>query len=214
MARSIELLLLNNVENLGIVGDLVAVKPGYARNFLLPHQLAEYPTAEKIESLKEARQKALAELASARKHREEVLSRMADVAVSVVRSCNDQGVLYGSISQRDIADALLAAGFPVDTRAIRLGETIRRIGSYHVPIQLDRDLRTEITVTVQPDRQLEQEMRTPEPAPAAAEASAEGDDAGAERKGGKPKSDAKPSAKPEGKPEAKAEKSAKKPAKE
>lgn len=162
MARNTELLLLNNVENLGIVGDLVKVKPGFARNYLLPQGLAEFPTPEKIESLKEARQKALAEVQKARSAREELLARMNNVEITVVRSCNDQGILYGSISQRDIADALQAAGYGVDTRAVRLTQTIRRVGAYHVPIQLDRDLRCEINLTVQPDRKLEQEMRESE----------------------------------------------------
>ncbi|MFO0874787.1 MAG: 50S ribosomal protein L9 [Phycisphaerales bacterium] len=172
MARNIELLLLKNVESLGIVGDMVKVKPGYARNFLLPHALAEFPTPEKIESLKEARSKALAEVASARAQREELIGRMNEVSVAVVRSCNDQGVLYGAISQRDIADALQQAGYGVDTRAVRLSQPIRRVGSYHVPIQLDKDLRSEITLVVQPDRQLEQEMKATEAETAAAEAKA------------------------------------------
>lgn len=163
MARTIELLLLKNIENLGIVGDLVKVRPGFARNFLLPHALAEYPTADKIESLKDARAKALAEVAAARASREQLVARMNDVAVSVVRSCNDQGILYGSISQRDIADALQGAGYGVDIRAVRLAQSIRRIGTYHIPIQLDKDLRTEITLNVQADRQLEQEMRSSAP---------------------------------------------------
>ncbi|HMN95369.1 MAG TPA: 50S ribosomal protein L9 [Phycisphaerales bacterium] len=173
MARSIELLLLRNIENLGIVGDLVKVRPGHARNFLLPHALAEFPTPEKIESLKDARAKALAEVAKARSDREELLARMTEVSVSVVRSCNDQGILYGSISQRDIADALQAAGYGVDVRAVRLSQSIRRIGSYHVPVQLDKDLRTEITIEVKPDRQLEQEMREAAAEPEAKESGGE-----------------------------------------
>ena len=70
MARkSVELLLNRTVENLGIVGDVVKVKPGFARNYLLPHQIAEHPTPEKIEALKEARAKAQAELAKLRSER-------------------------------------------------------------------------------------------------------------------------------------------------
>ena len=69
MARPVELLLLRNVENLGIVGDIVKVRAGYARNYLLPHALAEHPTDAKIEALKETRAKAVAELAAQRKLR-------------------------------------------------------------------------------------------------------------------------------------------------
>ncbi len=162
MARHIELLLLENVENLGIVGDIVNVKPGYARNFLLPHAIAEFPTAAKIEALKEARAKAQAMLAKQRAEREALVERMHSIEIDLTRSCNDQGVLYGSISQRDISDALHSAGFGVDVRAVRLSQSIRRIGSYHVPIQFDKDLKTEITLVVKADRLLESQEKPAE----------------------------------------------------
>jgi len=198
MARNIELLLLESVENLGIVGDMVKVRPGFARNYLLSHGLGEFPTPEKIESLREARAKAMAHVAAERSSREALLARMVDISITVQRSCNDQGVLYGSIAQRDIADALHAAGYGVELRAIRLSGAIRRIGSYQVPIQLDRDLKSEITLNVQADRQLEAEMRAAEQT-ATADASPAGDEgaeAGADERGprnraggGKPRGD-------------------------
>ncbi|MCZ6834387.1 MAG: 50S ribosomal protein L9 [Planctomycetota bacterium] len=156
MAKNIELLLLSNVENLGIVGDIVKVKPGYARNFLVPHGFAEPPTPRMIESLKEERVKAEKEMNILRSAREELLGRMEDVRVTLVRSCNDQGVLYGSVTQRDIADALQEGGFDVGTRSIRLAAPIRRIGEYEIPIQFDKDLRTEISMIIEPDQPLEE----------------------------------------------------------
>jgi large subunit ribosomal protein L9 len=107
--------------------------------------------------LKAAREAALAELAQLRSAREELLARMQAVVVSITRSCNDQGVLYGSVSQRDISDALQAAGYDVGIRSVRLSQTIRRVGEYHVPIQFDKDLRTDITLKIEPDRALEEE---------------------------------------------------------
>jgi large subunit ribosomal protein L9 len=173
MAKSIELLLLKTVENLGIVGDIVKVKMGYARNYLVPMALAEPPTPAKIESLKEERARAHAELAQLRQAREELLERMVEVSVELIRSCNDQGVLYGSVSQRDIADALQEGGFDVGVRSIRLPTAIRRVGTYDVPIQFDKELRTDITVIVEPDHPLEEVA--PEGAGAAeGEAAAEG----------------------------------------
>lgn len=168
MARHLELLLLKNVENLGIVGDTVKVRPGYARNFLLPMNLADVPTPSRIEALKEERAKAQAEVARLRSAREELHSRMEDVTVTIQRSCNDQGVLYGSVTQRDIADALQGDGYDVGVRSIRLAQTIRRIGDYHVPIQFERDLRTEVTIKVTPDRALD-EYEAEEESPAAEE---------------------------------------------
>jgi large subunit ribosomal protein L9 len=167
--KKVKLLLRKSVENLGIVGDIVKVRPGFARNFLLPQAVAEAPTPKKIESLKGAREAALAELAQLRKSREELLERMHSITIAIQRSCNDQGLLYGSVTQRDISDALIAAGYAVDVRSVRLSQTIRRIGEYHVPIQFEKDLRTDITLKVDPDRVLEAEMRQGE-----SEAEAEG----------------------------------------
>ncbi|MHC4082123.1 MAG: 50S ribosomal protein L9 [Planctomycetota bacterium] len=155
MAKNIELLLLESVENLGLVGDVVKVKPGYARNYLLPHGVAEPPSPTKIESLKEARTRAHAELAALRAEREKLVELMAEVSVTLERSCNDQGALYGSVTHRDISDALIEAGWSVDVRSVRLAHPIRRIGVYPVPIQFDKDLRAEATVIVQSDRELE-----------------------------------------------------------
>jgi large subunit ribosomal protein L9 len=162
MAKHIELLLLDTVENLGLVGDVVKVKPGYARNYLLPHGYAEPPSPAKIDSLKEARAHAQAELAALRREREKLVEAMAEVSVTLERNCNDQGALYGSVTHRDISDALMEAGWGVDVRCVRIAHPIRHIGVYPVPLQFDRDLRVEVTVIVQSDRDLEGYTRTGE----------------------------------------------------
>jgi len=156
MAKNIELLLLQSVENLGIIGDIVKVKPGYARNYLLPLQLAEFPTPTKIESLKEDRATAMAEAGRLRGAREELLARMEEVTLTLVRSCNDKGILYGSVTQRDISDGLQEAGYDVGVRSIRMHNALRRIGEYPVPVQFDKDLRTDINLVIEPDQPLEE----------------------------------------------------------
>ena len=154
-SKKVELLLNRTIENLGLVGDVVKVKPGFARNYLLPHGFAEAPTAEKIEALKDLRAKAQAELSKLRSEREALIARMEGVSIKLIRSVNDAGVLYGAVTQRDISDQLVADGYPVDQRAVRLQNPIRRIGGYGCVIQLDRDLKTEIGIDVLPDRTLE-----------------------------------------------------------
>jgi len=156
MAKRIELLLLKNIEHLGIVGDVVRVKMGHARNYLLPHGFAEKPTQRRIDSLEAERSEALSDLASLREARVELIGRMEEVQLTMTRSCNDQGVLYGSVTQRDICDALQTNGFDVGPRSCRLAAAIRRIGEYTVPIQFDSDLRTEINLVVEPDQPLEE----------------------------------------------------------
>jgi large subunit ribosomal protein L9 len=159
-SRRIELLLNRTVEHLGLVGDVVKVRAGYARNFLLPFGIAEAPTPERIEALKEAREAAAAEMAAIRAARADTIEKLAEITLELVRSCNDQGALYGSVTQRDISDGLIELGYQVDVRAVRLNQPIRRLGDYLVLIQFERDLKQEITVKVLPDRELEDEEAT------------------------------------------------------
>ncbi len=154
-ARRIELLLTSNVENLGIVGDIVRIRMGYARNYLLPMGLAEVPTPEKIEALAEAREIALKEFEAKRSEQASMIENLEGIALTLTRSANDQGGLYGSVTQRDIADALIENGFAVNTRAVRLHQAIRRIGEYHITIQFGSDLRADVELIVNPDRPLE-----------------------------------------------------------
>ena len=171
-SKKIELLLNRTIENLGLVGDVVKVKPGFARNYLLTHGFAEAPTQEKIEALKDRRAQAQAELSKLRSEREALMARMEGAAIKLIRSVNDQGVLYGAVTQRDISDQLVVDGFMVDMRAVRLQNPIRRIGQYSCLIQLDRDLKTELTIDVLPDRALENFTAAAAAAEAAEEAEA------------------------------------------
>ncbi|MHC4792945.1 MAG: 50S ribosomal protein L9 [Planctomycetota bacterium] len=155
--RTITLLLNQNVESLGIVGDVVTVKPGYARNFLLPLGIAEAPTDERVEALKAARAEALAELEQVRGERKKIIDALEEMSITLVRSCNDRGVLYGSVTQRDISDGLTELGHAVDERAVRLANPIRRVGDYPVVIQFEKDLRAQIHIVVEADRSLAEE---------------------------------------------------------
>ena len=155
--RSIELLLLDDVESLGSVGDGVKVRTGHARNYLLPMGLAEMPTEERIAELQARREAAMARVQARRSARESLVAELEGYEVTLIRSCNDRGGLYGSVTQRDIADSLGTLGFEgVDIRSVRLPTSIRRIGTYEVPVQFEVDLRVDITVTVEPDQPLEE----------------------------------------------------------
>ena len=154
-ARRIELLLNSNVENLGIVGDVVRVRMGFARNFLIPMGIAEIPTPEKIEALASEREIALQKYEENQSLQAALIEQLKEVALTLTRSANDQGGLYGSVTQRDISDALAENDFVIPTRAIRLHQAIRRVGEYSVTIQFGKDLRTDIDIIVKPDRPLE-----------------------------------------------------------
>ena len=123
--RNVELLLNISVENLGLVGDVVKVKPGHARNYLLPHGLAEYPTAEKIEALKDARATAAAAMQKRQEGRAKLIERLTDITIKLIRSVNDQGALYGAVTHRDIFDQLHLDGFPVEIHAVAATRRMR-----------------------------------------------------------------------------------------
>ncbi len=151
MAKVHELLLLENVENLGIVGDVVKVRAGYARNFLLPRSLATEPSQELIAQLAERRATAKAEVAALRAQREELIGKLVEFELTLVKTCNDQGLLYGSVTQQDITDGLAEQGYPIRPRDVRLGQTIKRIGTYDVTIKPEQDLEATIKLTVEPE---------------------------------------------------------------
>jgi large subunit ribosomal protein L9 len=159
MAKQHELLLLENVENLGIVGDVVKVRSGYARNFLLPRNLATEPSDELISQLAERRAEAEREVQRLREAREQMIERLEGFEITLERSCNDQGQLYGSVTQQDIADSLNENGFTVRDKDVRLGHTIKRIDSYDVLIKPEQDLEATIKLWVVSDRKLDVEDR-------------------------------------------------------
>ncbi len=152
MARTIELLLTETVENLGIVGDVVKVRTGYARNFLLPHNVATTPSEELIASLKVKRAQAQAEVSQLRSARTETIEKLKGYELSILRACNDQGILYGGVTQQEIATALVAAGFGVRPRDVRLSGAIKRVDSYDIHIKYETELETNIKLVVKPDR--------------------------------------------------------------
>jgi large subunit ribosomal protein L9 len=171
MPKTYKLLLTESVESLGIVGDVVTVRSGYARNYLLPRSLATTPSEEKIAALAARRADAERHLAEVRKHREEMIEKLEGYEITLERTTNDQGLLYGSITQQDLATALKDAGFAVRPRDVRITQTIKRIGDYDVTIKPEADLEASIKLHVKSDRPLDlhkhEEPAHQAPAPAA-----------------------------------------------
>lgn len=150
--KTIQLLLTENVDKLGIVGDVVAVKPGYARNYLVPHGLATDPTKGNIARLSVRRAQAEAELKIERAALEALFEKLTDCEITLERTANEQGVLFGGISTHDISQALIAQGLGVDERAIRIGENIKRLDTYEITVVLADDLRATIKLWVVSDK--------------------------------------------------------------
>lgn len=154
-ATHVKLLLTENVDSLGIVGDVVRVRTGYARNYLLPFGLATEPSDDLIKDLATKRAQAEKELAALRKQREEMIGKLDGQELTMVRACNDQGHLYGSVTQQDIASALKEVGFDIKPREVRLPGTIKRIDTYDIHIKVDSDLGADVKLWVVADRDLD-----------------------------------------------------------
>ncbi|MBI1375459.1 MAG: 50S ribosomal protein L9 [Phycisphaera sp.] len=154
--KSIKLLLTENVDSLGIVGDVVNVKPGYARNYLIPMGLADQPTQGNMKKVEERRKEVERQLRELREHQVKLIEQLEDFELTMKRAANEEGILYGSVSQHDIAEALIEEGFNLKEREIRIGDPIKRLDSYKIPIQLANDLKTEIKLWVVSDKPIEE----------------------------------------------------------
>jgi large subunit ribosomal protein L9 len=175
MAKNIKLMLTENVDSLGIVGDVVNVRVGYARNFLMPRAMATEPSDEAIAAVAAKRAEAQRMVAEQRKQREELVHKLEGIHLNMVRSCNDLGHLYASVTQQEIAAALAGEGYPgIRPRDVRLNVNVKRVDTYDIPIKFEQDLEAHIKLTVQPDRKLDLDRRhEPEAAPAEAAEGAE-----------------------------------------
>lgn len=155
--KQVELLLLDNVSNLGIVGDVVKVKPGYARNYLLPHGLATTPSELAVKRLAARRAEVAAEMAKIRTEHEAMIEKINGFELTVMRSANEQGVLYGGVTQHEIAQALRDEGFGIiEDRHVRIGDQIKRLDSYQIPVVIDKDLKAEVKLWVVSDKPAEE----------------------------------------------------------
>jgi len=159
MAKSIKLLLTENVDNLGIVGDIVNVKIGYARNYLLPRELATTPSDELLAKLTDKRKQAEADVAKLRTERQSLIGKLEGIEITMERACNDQGQLYGSVTQQDIASGLNELGYAVKPREVRLAHTIKRLDAFEVQVKFDSDLEATIKLHVVADREMDMDER-------------------------------------------------------
>ena len=146
-----KLLLQESIKNLGRVGDVVEVSPGYARNYLLPHGLAVEPTAGNLKKV-EARRKEIERIERERRDQQErLIKQLEGRDVTMERKANEQGNLYGAVSATDIAKALQADGYNVEPDDVLLPGRLDRIDTYTVKVRFAEDLETDVKVYVAPD---------------------------------------------------------------
>jgi len=143
-----EVILLERVEKLGQMGDLVNVKPGFARNYLLPKKKALRATEENRKRFDAQKAQLEAQNLERRKEAEAVAAKMEGLAVVILRQASESGQLYGSVNSRDIAEAVSEAGFTVDRHQVQLAATVKQLGITETKVSLHPEVSVEVTVNV------------------------------------------------------------------
>jgi len=143
-----EIILLERVEKLGQIGDVVKVKPGFARNYLLPQKKALRATKANLAVFEKQRAQIEANNLQAKGEAEAVAGRMDDVNIVVIRQAGDSGQLYGSVSARDIAEGLTEAGYTVSRGQVAIEQPIKTLGLEKVRIRLHPEVSVIVTVNV------------------------------------------------------------------
>jgi large subunit ribosomal protein L9 len=169
----LEVILLERIETLGQMGEVVKVKPGYARNFLLPQKKALRATKDNLAYFEKQRAQLEAQNLKRRQDAEGVSKKLEGLQVVILRSAGETGQLYGSVATRDIAEAVTAAGFTVDRRQILLDQPIKTLGIFKTRVALHPEVIVGISANIaQSDEEAQMQAAGKSPAQPAPEAAA------------------------------------------
>ena len=149
--RHVKLILTESVASLGEAGDLVDVKVGFARNYLLPKRKAILATESKVRELDHHKRVVMGKVAKEMKSLEAVRDRLQSTALEIAARVGDEGRLFGSVTVAQIAELLAEKGFEIERRRIALEEPIKEAGEHRVSIRLHRDVVAEVALTVRPE---------------------------------------------------------------
>ena len=143
-----EVILREDIEKLGTRGQVVKVAPGYARNFLLPKRLAVAATEANKKIVEQERQAHLRKEVKLKSEAEDLSKLLTGVSVTITQKAGENDQLFGSVTSKDVADALAAKNFTIDRRKVQLDEPIKQLGEFKVPVRLHKDVTAEVTVVV------------------------------------------------------------------
>jgi large subunit ribosomal protein L9 len=146
-----EVILREDIEKLGSRGQIVKVAAGYARNYLLPKKLAVAATAANKKIIEQERQAHLRREAKEKSSAEDLARMMTGVTVTIAQKAGELEQLFGSVTSKDIVEALERQNYHIDRRKIHLEEPIKQLGEFQVPVRLHREVTVEITVRVIPE---------------------------------------------------------------
>ena len=148
MATQIKVLLKNDVPSLGTGGEIVRVRPGYARNFLLPRGLAVPATAGNLARVEDMKRHVASQAKQELEQANAAAAQIAGASVTIQRAVGEEGKMYGSVTTKDIEDAFVAAGVKIDRKKIVQTDAIKSLGSFEVPIKLHASVTAMLKVTV------------------------------------------------------------------
>ena len=143
-----QIILLERVEKLGQIGDVVTVKPGYARNFLLPRGKALRANKANLEKFEAEKAELVAQNDKARGEAMKVAEKMEGTAVSIVRAASEMGQLFGSVNARDISAALVEAGHEIDRRQVVMDKAIKTLGLFDMRVKLHAEVTVDVTINI------------------------------------------------------------------
>ncbi len=143
-----KVILTENVPNLGQIGDIVKVAPGYARNYLIPKGLALEASSSKIRELEHHKRMLAQKRERVRRQMQSIAEKLSQVTLTFSRKVVEEDKLYGSVNVADIHKALQDQGFDVDKRIIQLDQPIKQLGEFTVPLKVDADISAELKVVV------------------------------------------------------------------
>jgi large subunit ribosomal protein L9 len=143
-----QVILLERVDNLGQMGDVVNVKPGFARNFLLPRSKALRATKDNIAFFETQKKTLEADNLKRRADAEKVAKKMEGLKVAIIRQASEAGQLYGSVSARDISDAIVEKGFKTDRSQVRMDRAYKLLGLYPVKVSLHPEVVVDVTINI------------------------------------------------------------------
>ena len=157
-----KVLLREDVDDLGARGEIVRVRAGYARNYLLPHNLAVEATAGNVKGIEAERAALLKKEAKERSTAEAQSQQMGSLVLEFKRKAGEHGALYGSVTSMDIAESLQERGYEIDRHRIHLREPLKRLGDFTVPVRLHREVTIDLQVKVMPEGEVILGHLTPE----------------------------------------------------
>ena len=146
-----KVLLREDVDDLGARGEIVRVRAGYARNYLLPRNLAVEATTGNVKGIEQERAALLKKEAKERSTAEAQSEKMRSLTLEFKRKAGEQGALYGSVTSMDLAEALKERGYEIDRHRIHLREPLKRLGEFNVPVRLHREVSIDLQVKVVPE---------------------------------------------------------------